>query len=475
MGRGRQRSARGEAGVTGVEYALLIALIGLIVGLAVGPMTDAVRGVFERQVAVPGPEICVGGNCSLTQGPFTLAYSANGATGSPPPAADYSFGSTVTVSDGPGLTKSGFTFHGWNTASDGGGQPYGAGQVFSMPGNDITLYAVWAGKYLLHYDGNLNTAGDAPTDSKSPYDSGSLVTLKAPGSLAKACSSYAGWNTKADGTGSWYAATGQLLMPASDVTLYAQWTALPHFTVTYDRNGGDGSVPVDGGSPYCGGSVVTVLGNTGGLTRPGFTFAGWNTASDGTGSSRAAGQTFSITGNTELFAQWTPTAPTQCTVTYIANGGVGTIPSASTACGHTLTLDAGTAFTRFGYHLLGWNTATDASGSAFGAGSTITLSKDLQLYATWGAQCPAALTLSTQFTKNGGSGTHDLGGDLPTGNPALLVSNVVKTGGVGTIAKTTGNTYQWTYPNGAKQQATATVSYAYAGQTCVATWSLSTP
>jgi uncharacterized repeat protein (TIGR02543 family) len=58
--------------------------------------------------------------------------------------------------------------------------------------------------------------------------------------------------------------------------------ALPTYTVTYNGNGSDsGTVPIDPSSPYTSGSSVTVLGNSGSLAKTGYTFNGWNTASDG--------------------------------------------------------------------------------------------------------------------------------------------------------------------------------------------------
>ncbi len=76
-------------------------------------------------------------------------------------------------------------------------------------------------------------------------------------------------------------------------------------TVTYNANGATGgSVPTDSKSPYNISSTVTVLGNTGSLTRIGYTFAGWNTKADGTGTAYAADATFNIVEDTTLYAQW---------------------------------------------------------------------------------------------------------------------------------------------------------------------------
>ncbi len=77
------------------------------------------------------------------------------------------------------------------------------------------------------------------------------------------------------------------------------------FSVTYNGNGNTGgSVPTDGASPYLSDSVVTTLGNTGGLTKDGFAFVGWNTSPTGSGLNYTIGSTFLISGDLTLYAQW---------------------------------------------------------------------------------------------------------------------------------------------------------------------------
>ena len=52
---------------------------------------------------------------------------------------------------------------------------------------------------------------------------------------------------------------------------------------------------------------MTILGNSGSnlLAKTGFTFAGWNTSPDGSGTSYSQGNTFTITSNIILYARWT--------------------------------------------------------------------------------------------------------------------------------------------------------------------------
>lgn len=74
------------------------------------------------------------------------------------------------------------------------------------------------------------------------------------------------------------------------------------FTVTYNNNGGSGTM-TDSNSPYFNGSTVTTLANS--FTAPtGFSFNGWNTASGGDGTSYDEGDEFTINANTTLYAQW---------------------------------------------------------------------------------------------------------------------------------------------------------------------------
>jgi len=90
----------------------------------------------------------------------------------------------------------------------------------------------------------------------------------------------------------------------SDLTITAQYSALD-YGVSYDGNGSNGgSVPTDN-SAYNIGQMITVLGNTGLLTRTGYTFVDWDTVSDGSGVNYSSGNTFVMgSGNATLYAQW---------------------------------------------------------------------------------------------------------------------------------------------------------------------------
>lgn len=246
--------------------------------------------------------------------------------------------------------------------------------------------------YAITYYGNGNTSGTAPTDTSSPYTSGSLVTvLGNTGSLTKAGSTFSGWNTAANGTGTAYTAGNKFIISAV-TDLYAQWTTQPTYSVTYFSNGGTGgTAPTDPNSPYTSGSNVTVLGNTGALTKTvsgtTYRFNGWNTAAGGTGASYAEGETFTVgNSDTQLYAQWV--IPTMYTVTYSGNGSTGgTAPTDNNSpyfSGSTVTVRGNTgALSKTGYSFNGWNTAADGVGTTYAAGATFNISASTTLYAKW--------------------------------------------------------------------------------------------
>lgn len=76
-------------------------------------------------------------------------------------------------------------------------------------------------------------------------------------------------------------------------------------TVTYNGNGNTGgTVPIDSNT-YLKGQSVTVLGNTGSLVKTGFSFSGWNTQANGSGTTYTQGQTFILGGSSvTLYALW---------------------------------------------------------------------------------------------------------------------------------------------------------------------------
>jgi uncharacterized repeat protein (TIGR02543 family) len=237
-----------------------------------------------------------------------VVYDGNGSTGGSVPVDSnaYAAGDPVTVLGNTGsLVKTGYTFGGWNTAANGSGTSYAGGATFAMGSSNVTLYAKWTPTYTVTYNGNTNTGGTVPIDGNA-YVAGATVTvLGNTGSLVKTGYTFGGWNTAANGSGTSYAGGATFAMGSGNITLYAKWTLIPTYSVTYNGNTNTGgTVPVDGNA-YAAGATVTVLGNTGKLVKTGYTFGGWNTAANGSGTSYAGGATFAVgSGNVTLYAKW---------------------------------------------------------------------------------------------------------------------------------------------------------------------------
>ena len=159
-----------------------------------------------------------------TPASYAVSYALNGGTGASAPASTSQPGGTdhVIAAAPSGLVgASNAAFVGWNTAPDGTGVMYSAGQSIT-PTTDVTLYAIFQSTNTLSYDGNQASAGSPPAATTLAGEQ----TVAAPGSLLRDGYSFAGWNTQADGLGQPYE-PGEGIFPSGNVTLYAQWVAKP--------------------------------------------------------------------------------------------------------------------------------------------------------------------------------------------------------------------------------------------------------
>ncbi len=103
----------------------------------------------------------------------------------------------------------------------------------------------------------------------------------------------------ADLASTWGVWTGKRY-PALQVTTVSSCTS---YNITYNANGGTGTTNSTSGCLN-----LTVSSNS--FANSGYTFTGWNTATDGTGTSYAAGATYSSSADVTLYAQWSPNAAT---------------------------------------------------------------------------------------------------------------------------------------------------------------------
>ncbi len=148
----------------------------------------------------------------------TVTFDANGGTGS----MSNQTANVATNLTANAFTRIGYTFANWNTVAGGGGTTY-ADQASYPFTTDATLYAQWTiNSYTLTYNGNTNTGGTAPTGATQNYNT--TIAVASAGSLVKSNSTFTGWNTAADGSGTPFAPATTFTFTA-DTTLYAQWAS----------------------------------------------------------------------------------------------------------------------------------------------------------------------------------------------------------------------------------------------------------
>lgn len=178
----------------------------------------------------------------------------------------------------------------------------------------------------------------------------------------------------------------------------------PKYTVSFDVNGGSGNCPsitVEKTKQY--GTLPTP-------TKTGYQFAGWYTAKTG-GTLISATSIVSISGNTTLYAHWTPN---KYTVTLNGNGGTPSSPT------YTATYDAalGTlpTATRPGYVFEGWFTEK-TGGTKITSTTVYKTVGSTTYYAQW-----SLANFKIKFDAAGGSASFDektvtytyTYGDMPT-------------------------------------------------------------
>ena len=226
-------------------------------------------------------------NAPSTSTTYKVSFDANGGTGTMADVTGVTGNYTLPAN---GFTApSGKQFKGWATSASG---TVITGTSITVSA-DTKLYAIWEPIPVTTYTVSFDANGGTGTMADVTGISGSY-TLPANGFTAPAGQQFKGWATSASGT----VITGTSITVSADTKLYAIWEPIPatEYTITFDVNGGSGTIP----SHTTSGQKLSSLPTA---TRSGsYSFDGWYT-SGGTQITTA----YVFSANTTVYAHWTYT------------------------------------------------------------------------------------------------------------------------------------------------------------------------
>ena len=308
---------------------------------------------------------------NATLNTYTISYNlASDKAGWPAvanhPSTYHVTTNTFTVTD---PQRPGYSFAGWT----GTGLSSATKSLSITKGStgNRSYTATWnPNKYTINYDGNGATGGSTAA-SEHTFDSWKAlsangfvrsytVTYKKDASTTDktliAEYGFSGWKD-AGGTSYTNQQSVSNLLYSGSMTLYAQWNPA---SVSY--------------SP----------------TKTGYTFSGWNTAADGTGTNYPA--SFTPESNLTLYPRWSQNSQT---VYFDSNGGVTASPTNKSV---TYDNSYGTLATtsRTGYAFEGWFTSR-TGGAQITAATTVKITSEQTLYAQW-----KPIQKTVTFNSNGG-------------------------------------------------------------------------
>jgi len=282
---------------------------------------------------------------------YTITFNANGGAGTMP-VQTLASGASATLRTNT-FTRAGYTFAGWSTYVNGV-PAYNDSSSYTMGSANVTLYASWTGTLVANMAGNwgqtLTSGGTNYTYNTTYKQSGSTFSGRAviqdnSGFSYSVTGGIIGNGIKETWTSGSYKAYIVATMDVGGLVYRGTFTdnqghsgtfigkrisstqplvSQPTlYRVTYNSNYDTITPPPYDNGTYISGSSVTVVSTV--PLRVGYTFAGWNTKADGTGTNRISGSTFTMgSTNVTLYAKWTlvSSASSQPSITVLSpNGG----------------------------------------------------------------------------------------------------------------------------------------------------------
>lgn len=230
---------------------------------------------------------------------------------------------------------------------------------------------------------NANGGSGAPSSKTAEADESGIASFTIPSTIpTKENYKFLGWSTSKSATDASYEA-GEDIELSENTILYAVWTQIIKYTLTYDANGGSGAPSSETNEVDEFGYASFKIPYTT-PTREDYTFLGWDTSKSATWASYENGEIIEINTNTTLYAIWEKNP--SYTLTFDANGGSGAptkMSDVSDANGISSFKIPSTIPKRAGYIFDGWGESSDAIEPTYAINDTVTTTEDITLYAIW--------------------------------------------------------------------------------------------
>ena len=298
---------------------------------------------------------------------YTISYNANGGSGTMA-STTATYGSTTTISANT-FTKSGYSFAGWTTNSDGSDDGYGwtnwsgtwkyVNGQYGISGGKLVLYARWsANTYTIKYDANGGTG--APADQSFVYNSGATISETTP---TRTGYTFVNWKY-GDST---FDPGDAVPTGWGDFTLQAQWSinsyyydvnpdsGIASFDISGAVNSGTGLTDYYTQNPYGQEITITNVKAKTGYTYTGYTLSGSLTALSGSTNTTIKTKLGAGSGAIALNSKIN-----SYTVTYDKNGGAS-VSKASASVNYNSAIDLTPTASKNGYEFIGWNTNKNAT------------------------------------------------------------------------------------------------------------------
>lgn len=342
-------------------------------------------------------------NCSKEviqfSGEYSIDYELNGGKNSVENPEKYTSRDKIELKD---ATRTGYTFVGWYDNSSFNGE-----QIKSIErgrSGDLVLYAKWTPNiYEVIYNSNKplyasNSISGVMANTKLVYDT--MSNLSDNVYLLEGWT-FVDWNTNADGSGTKYINGQEIanLTSQSDgqIYLYAQWQRNSYAVIYHNNKPNNASDELFGtmqNSVHNYDILKNLSPNQFELL--GWSFVGWNTQTDGNGTSFINEQEVKNLSSYDgdeitLFAQWVPNS---YTIQYLSNKPVNAsqpLEGQTVSSLHKYDFIenlSSNAYSLLGWKFVGWNTKADGSGNWYTNAEKVknitSINRDsISLYAQW--------------------------------------------------------------------------------------------